>query len=155
MHRTFERTGHAAGMIFFLLGVGLLIVCFYFAYTMFTHPVPGLTDAIAGASIPPSPNHPTNMALPRIGGVLIEFTLKLVVLAFMIFVASQIASRGIHQYFAAAGPVTATTSPAPASAPSPPPPIEPGKAASENGTGPAASSSESPSSRLPKTNSPQ
>ena len=149
MHRTFEKTGHAAGMFFFLLGAGLLIACFWFAYTMFSHMPPGLKEALDRAGIQGTPDHPAPPAWPGIVDILLVFTLKLIALGFMIVVASQIASRGIHQYFAAAGPVSHATAPAVSGA-SPAPALP-----SANSADSTTSPGESPSSRLPKNSSPQ
>ena len=155
MHRSFERTGHAAGVILFLVGTGLLVLCFLIAYTMFKQPVPGLSEAIRAASAPPPPNQPGPSGLPAIGGVLIAFMLKLIMLAVMIVVASHIASRGIHQYFAAAGPVTTvSTASGGANPASQVLPTEPPRPPTENGAS-GATPGESPSSLRSKANSPQ
>jgi hypothetical protein len=83
------------GMIVTTIGIGLLLLVFYFAYQMLTHPVPGLAQALSPTST--AAGGSVN-SVGKAGSSIAEFLLKLAVLFIMTFAGSHIASRGIQLY---------------------------------------------------------
>ena len=82
-------------MIFTSLGIALLLVVFYLAYQMLTHPVPGLKEALASNTSAPGTS---SNAVSNVGSSIVVFLLKLAVLFVMTFAGSHVAARGIQLY---------------------------------------------------------
>ena len=81
------------GIIYTTIGIALLLVVFFLAYEMLTHPVPGLASALA-----PTPTGSSDNAMGRVGNSVLAFLLKLAVLFVMTLAGSHVASRGIQLY---------------------------------------------------------
>jgi|GEM_PF-6672832 len=83
------------GMIFTTIGIALLLIVFYLAFEMLTHPVPGLKAALA-----PAPSVPASSVSPveTVSGSILAFLLKLAVLFIMTLAGSHIAGRGIQLF---------------------------------------------------------
>ena len=77
--------GKIAGMLVFLIGVALLLLVFYLAYTFFT----GLAHAIS---------HPNPAKAPSLLTVLARGVLQLGMLFVMGYIGSLIASKGLELF---------------------------------------------------------
>jgi len=82
-------------MVFTTIGIGLLLIVFYLAFEMLTHPVPGLKQALVPTST--APGGSVN-SVATVGGSVISFVLKLAVLFVMTLAGSHVAARGIQLY---------------------------------------------------------
>lgn len=82
-------------MIFTTIGIGLLLVVFYLAYEMFTHPVPGLAQGLSATS---SSANGASDSIGQVGRAIAAFLVKLALLFVMTLAGSHIAARGIQLF---------------------------------------------------------
>jgi hypothetical protein len=83
------------GTIVTSVGIALLLIVFYLAYQMLTHPVPGLAASLSTSS---SNGGDATNALGGVGSSVIDFLLKLAVLFVMTLAGSHISARGVQLY---------------------------------------------------------
>jgi hypothetical protein len=99
-----DLTGRILAVLVFLIGIGLLCLVFYMAWSLFHSPVSGLALPVKpGAVAPPASS---------IGIALTAFVQKVVLLALMTLAGSLISSKGIHLYYSAAHGGSAHDAPA-------------------------------------------
>lgn len=88
-----DLPGRILAFLVFLLGVGLLCLVFWLAWSLFRSPVPGLELPVkAGTAAPPAVG---------IGVALTAFVRQILLLALMTLAGSLIAGKGVHLYYSA------------------------------------------------------
>lgn len=96
-----DRGGRIIGMVFFLLGIIILIFVFAIAYGMFTAPA----SQVFG-----NPQGSAGLTATGLGAVVILIVVRIGLLFIMTLAGSLIAARGMHLYLGSSEPTRRDTS---------------------------------------------